>query len=165
MWSKQTNPSLWHLNRTTCCKPQPAMQLPAKLQRAHIPGAMSAAVSPTTFLPVMFSSLGLTTLYISYPSVCFVLCYLIPIAIFKLQNHQGIIQGGKAVLYWSPQGELAIRRRWCQRKCRGFFVGGTDIWEAETDTDKTMGRLETNWKVKARIFCVQYFYISVLKWI
>lgn len=95
MWSKQTNPSLWHLNRTTCCKPQTAMQLPAKLQCAHIPGAMSAAVSAATFLPVMFSSLRLATLYVSYPSVCFVLCYLTPIAIFKLQNHRGIMQGGK----------------------------------------------------------------------
>lgn len=42
-------------------------------------------------------------------------------------------------------------------------MGGTDIWEAGTDTDKTTGRLEANWKVKARIFCLQYFYISVTK--
>lgn len=42
-------------------------------------------------------------------------------------------------------------------------MGGTDIWEAGTDTDKTTGRLEANWKVKARIFCLQYFYILVTK--
>lgn len=95
MWSEQTKPSLWHLSRTTCCKSQPAMQLPANPQCAHIPGAMSAAASPTTFLAVMFSSLGLATLYISCPSVCFALCYIISIAIVKLQNHQGITQRGK----------------------------------------------------------------------
>lgn len=44
-------------------------------------------------------------------------------------------------------------------------MGGTGIWEAGIDTDKTVGRLETNWKVKARIICLRYFYISVLKWI
>lgn len=83
IWSKQTKPSLWHLSRTTCYKSQPATQLPANPQCAHIPGAMSAAVSPTTFLAVMFSSLGLATLYISCPSVCFALCYIISIAIAK----------------------------------------------------------------------------------
>lgn len=42
-------------------------------------------------------------------------------------------------------------------------MGGTDIWEAGTDTDKTTVRLDTNWKVKARMFCLQYFSISITK--
>lgn len=42
-------------------------------------------------------------------------------------------------------------------------MGGTNIWEAGTDTNKTMGRLEANWKVKARIICLQYFCILVTK--
>lgn len=42
-------------------------------------------------------------------------------------------------------------------------MGGTDIWEAGTDTNKTTGRLEAHWEVKARIPCLQYFYIFVTK--
>lgn len=42
-------------------------------------------------------------------------------------------------------------------------MGGTDIWEAGTDTDKTTERLEAIWKVKAKIFFLQYFYILVTK--
>lgn len=44
------------------------------------------------------------------------------------------------------------------------------MWEEQTYgrlglTHKTMERLEANRKVKARICCLQYFYISVTKWI
>lgn len=44
------------------------------------------------------------------------------------------------------------------------------MWEEQTYgrlglTHKTMGRLEANWKVKARICCLQYFYILGMKWI
>lgn len=44
------------------------------------------------------------------------------------------------------------------------------MWEEQTYgrlglTHETMGRLESNWKVKARICCLQYFYILGMKWI
>lgn len=44
------------------------------------------------------------------------------------------------------------------------------LWEEQTYgrlglTQKTIGRLEANWKVKTRICCLQYFYILAMEWI
>lgn len=42
-------------------------------------------------------------------------------------------------------------------------MGETDIWEAGTDTGKTMVTLGANKKITGRIFCPHFFCILVIK--